>query len=548
MKKSRLKNLHDYLALIVRRKWWVIIPTIALCGLTLLLAQVFPKMYTSRTMILIQQRDVPSDFVKDLIGGNTDERLSAIEQTILSRTNLLKIIGDNESQLPEYRALNDERKVEKLKKRITIEFPSEKRRGVFLPTTSIQIAYRDQNSALAQKIAASLASLFIEQDNRARETKVFGTADFFRAELEKVASQLVESEDKLRKLKMGNRYSLPSEQETNLRTLDRLQIQKNGNLEALDRYVTLQMNMERQISETPPLISRESAAARSGTFARPPNPKVELYRRKEQEYNDLTVKAKPTHPDVRRLKAELEKLQQEIPPEDFAAAEQKGNPAQPVPDMVPNPVYQSLTWQQRQLKTDIGIREKEKQWIEDEIAKYSQRIQNTPRVEQDMLGITRTNQELTKQHEDLKIKLEQANLASSLESKQKGAQFTIIDPANYPLEPSPPGKPVIVLVGFGISLAAGIGMAVLTSSLNQRVWTHQEVERAFDAPVLVEIPSIITPADVRTTRRRKIAQAAALVLLAGLYLGGLYYLFVRQSTLLRVLDPVIEKIQERAAN
>jgi polysaccharide biosynthesis transport protein len=548
MKKARLKNLNDYMALIVRRKWWVIIPTIALCGMTLLLAKVFPKMYTSRTMILIQQRDVPSDFVKDLIGGNTDERLSAIEQTILSRTNLLKILGENEAQLPEYRALNDERKVEKLQKRIAIEFPSEKRRGVFLPTTSIQIAYRDQNPALAQKIAGSLAALFIEQDNRARETKVFGTADFFKSELEKVAGQLKESEDKLRKLKQENRYSLPTEQETNLRTLDRLQIQKNGNLEALDRYVTLQMNLERQISETPALISRESAAARSGSFAPAPNPKVELYRKKEQEYNDLTARAKPTHPDVRRVKAELEKLKQEIPPEDFAAAEQKGNPAQPAPDMVPNPVYQSLTGQLRQLKTDIAIREKEKKWIEDEIGKYNLRIQNTPRVEQDMLGITRANQELTKQHEDLKTKLEQANLASSLESKQKGAQFTIIDAANYPLEPSPPGKPVIVLVGFGLSIAAGVGIAVVTSSLNQRVWTHQEVERAFEAPVLVEIPSIVTPADLKTARLRKIAQAAALVLLAGLYLGGLYYLYARQSTVLRVLDPLIEKIQERAAN
>ena len=37
--------------------------------------------------------------------------------------------------------------------------------------------------------------------------------------------------------------------------------------------------------------------------------------------------------------------------------------------------------------------------------------------------------------------LEQAKLASSLESRQKGAQFEIIDRANYPLEPSPPGKP-----------------------------------------------------------------------------------------------------------
>jgi polysaccharide chain length determinant protein (PEP-CTERM system associated) len=550
MNKSRLKNLNDYLALIVRRRWWVIVPTIALCGVSIMIAKLFPSMYASQTMILIQQRDVPTDFVKDLIGGNTDERLTAIEQTILSRTNLLKILGEFEARLQEYQSLNDEKKVQKLRKRIVIDFPSEKRRGVFLPTTNIQIAYRDQSPDLAQKIAARLASLFIEQDNRAREDKVFGTAEFLETELKKVSDQLQQSEDKLKVLKERYRYDLPSELETNLRTLDRLQLEKNGNLEALDRYVTLQMNLERQISETPALISKE-AVARSNSAGITPahNPKVDIYRQKEREYNELTVKAKPTHPDVRRLKAELDQLRKEIPPEDLAASEDKDGAAQPVqaPDMIPNPVYQSLTAQLRQLKTDIAIRENEKKFIESETAKYNQRIQNTPGVEQEMLEITRTNAELTKQHEDLKIKLEQAKLASSLESRQKGAQFEIIDPANYPLEPSPPSRLVILLAGFGLSLAAGIATAVVVNTLNQRVWTHHELERALEAPVLVEIPSIVTPADLVTARRKKLMHALAFVLLVGLYLGGLYYLYANQSAVLRVLDPIIEKIQDRAS-
>ena len=547
MKKSRLKTLNDYLALIVRRKWWVVGTTVALCGLSLLVARIYPRMYVSRTMILIQQRDVPDDFVKDLIGADTDERLSVIQQTILSRTNLLRILAEFEGRLPEYRGLNDERKVAKLQKRIAIQFPSEKVRGKFLATTNIQIAYRDQSPELAQKVAARLASLFIEQDNRARENKVFGTAEFLESELKKVAEQLKQSEDTMRQLKQRYQNSLPSQQDSNLRTLDRLQVQKNGNLEALDRYVTLQMNFERQISETPAVISRESAAARSGVAATVQNPKVAVYRQKEQEYNDLTVKAKPTHPDVRRLKAELDKLRQEIPPEDLAAAESTGSPAAPAPDMVTNPVYQSLTAQLRQLKTDIAIREKEKQWIEEEMAKYNQRIQSTPGVEQEMLAITRTNSDLTKQHEELKTKLEAAKLAGSLESRQKGAQFEIIDPANYPLEPSPPGRLLILLIGIGISIAAGIAAAVAVNLLNQRVWTHHEIERALDAPVLVEIPSIVTPADLRNNRIRKCASVAAFVLASGLYLGGLYYLYMKQSPVLRLLNPVIEKIEERAS-
>jgi hypothetical protein len=181
------------------------------------------------------------------------------------------------------------------------------------------------------------------------------------------------------------------------------------------------------------------------------------------------------------------------------------------------------------------------------MAKYNRRIQNTPGVEQEMLTITRANQELIKQHEDLKSKLEQARLAGSLESRQKGAQFEIIDPANYPMEPSPPKPIVLLLAGFAISIAAGVAAAFVVDMLNQRVWTHQELERALEAPVLVEIPSITDPGAEKKVLHRRILHAAMLVVFTGVYLGGLYYLYVKQSALLRLLDPLIEKIAERAA-
>lgn len=543
MRKSRLNNIHDYLALIVRRRWWVIGTFVALGGIAILLTLLMPKAYTSQTMILLQPRDVPSDFVKDLIGGNTDERLSAIEQTILSRTNLLKIIDEFENRMPEYRALNDERKVDKLKKRIQIEFPSEKRRGIYLPTTNIIISYRDRNPDLAQKITARLASLFIEQDNRARENKVFGTAEFFEAEVNRVAEELRKSEDTMRTLKQRYRYEMPSEQETNLRTLDRLQLQQNSNLEALDRYITLQMNLERQISETPPTIASNIPGRTAA--GRPVNPKVEVFLKKDLEYKDLIVRAKPDHPDVRRLKSELEQLRKEIPPEDLVVADTETPQAVP---MQPNPVYQNLTAQLNQLKTDIEIREKEKKWIESEMAKYNRRIQSTPQVEQEMLVVTRTYNDLTEQHEGLKKKLEEAKLAGNLESRQKGAQFSIVDPANYPMEPSSPSRILILLLGLASSLAAGVFVAVVVNTLNQRVWTQQEIERAVEAPVLVEIPSMNTPADARRTLRANLAHLVLFLICTGVYFGGLYYMYRRQSPALRLLDSIIEKIEERAAN
>jgi uncharacterized protein involved in exopolysaccharide biosynthesis len=410
------------------------------------------------------------------------------------------------------------------------------------------ISYRNQNPDLAQKITARLASLFIEQDNKNREDKVFGTAEFLETELKKVADELGKSETALKALKQRYRYEMPSEQEPNLRTLDRLQIQKNGNLEALDRFVTLKMNLERQISETPPTIPQASAGNASTSGVSVNSQRVQDYRKKEQEYNELIVKATPLHPDVRRLKTELENLRKELSPEELAVLENKDSAGRPAgPTMVPNPVYRSLTAQLNSLMTDIAIREKEKAWIENEMTKYNQRLQNTPGVEQNMMAIVRANADLTKQHENLKTKLEQARLAGSLESRQKGAQFTIIDPANYPLEPLPPDKPIILLAGFAISLAVGVGLAIVVNMLNQRIWTHHELERALEAPVLVEIPAMIIPSDIRRARIKMALQAVLGVVCAGIYTGGLYYLYLKQAGVVRILDPLIEKIVAKSA-
>jgi polysaccharide biosynthesis transport protein len=549
MKKAKPQNLSEYLALIVRMRWWVIITTIVLSGLVMLVALQFPKIYVSQTMLLLQPRDVPSDFVRDLVGTQTDLRMRAIEQTILSRTNLLRILRDYEDRLPEYRSLNDERKVARLRKGISITFSSGQQRGGGV--ISIEISYRDKDPDLAQRITHRLASLFIEQDNLTRESRVFGTREFMETELAKAAEKLQENQDQLTLFKQRYRYTLPAELDTNLRTLDRLQIQRNSNLEALDRYITLRMNLETSMAQTPRMLPRELA----GWVER--DPQLDLYKARMQEYNTLIVRVRPNHPDARRLKAELDRLEKEIPSEDLAMVHEEiesesetamaGPAGVPVPDMVPNPVYMNLEAQMRQLQTDIDIRERERRWIEEEMNNYNRRIANTPAVEQEMMAIIRENEALTKEYDDLRSKVQEATLSGSLESRQRGEQFNIVDQANFPMEPSSANPILILLAGFFISLGAGVAVAIGADRLKPQVWTLRELEKTLNVPVLVEIPSIVSPSDSRAALLKRVSYVAVFAVFAGVYLGGIYYIYLRQFSVLRYLDPFIEIIAERTA-
>jgi len=373
---------------------------------------------------------------------------------------------------------------------------------------------------------------------------VYGTTEFLTLELAKVAEELSQSESQLQALKGRYRYALPSELDTNLRTLDRLQDQKQSNIEALDRYVSLKLNLEQQLSEIPAEIPREQAIRATGNTT--VDPAVQAYRQKEREYKELIARAKETHPEVRRLKAELEELKKDLP-----EAELNNTSENPLseegtdqsPAMLPNPAYQNLRTQLQQVNTEIGIREREKKWIEEEMTQYNSRVSSTPRVEQEISEVLRINTDLNKQHASLKEKLDQAKLAESAESSQKGTQFRILDRAYYPLAPAPPSRPIIFLVGLVISLGLGVAVAFVVDIASPVVFTQSELERVLQTKVLVEIPRITTPSDIRKNRITGIVYAGSFVALTGLYGGCLYFLYLKQNKLVQILEPVIQRLQ-----
>ena len=135
-----------------------------------------------------------------------------------------------------------------------------------------------------------------------------------------------------------------------------------------------------------------------------------------------------------------------------------------------------------------------------------------------------------------------SKLSESAESSQKGSQFLIVDPANYPLDAAKPNKPTIALVGILLSLLAGIAVGVVVDIANQKMWTLSDVEVLLGAPVLVEIPEIITPADLKERYRKRNTHIALLAALSAVYGVCLYLIYTHQSGVLNRIDPLIMRL------
>jgi len=512
MKTLSFSSPLDYLALLIRRKWWILIPFPLLSLAIGVIAYRLPDVYVSETLILVEPREIPSDFVRDLITVSTAQRVRSVQQTLLSRTNLLRVITEFESQLVNLQGLDDAQKVNKMKDRIELEI--ETRPGM---TSFLRIRYQDQNPELAQKITSWLASLLIETDNRTREEQVFGTAEFLQSEFDKVAQELEQVDQALTRVKYDYLHELPNQLETNLRTLDQLHLQLQANTEAVDRSHEMRLDLEQRISQTDPEIVQQIDAVLEQL-----SPQVREYREKERLYKRLTNKYTEKHPGVQRVRVELDQLKSEIPQEDLIETEE----SEVLEEKKVNPLYQNLTEQLADIKKQIEIRERARERIQAAIETYTLRVQNTPKREQEMASVVRSHNELSHQSQNLKGKLVETRLAESLESKQKGTHFVILDPANYPTTPSKPDRSMIILIGLAFSLSFGGVMAFAVDLCDQKLWTHTEVERLLGAPVLVEVAEIVSEEDLQNRKRKRWIHLTLSILAVALFLAALYYTFV----------------------
>src|SRR5574337_1433844 len=88
------KTIFDQLAVFSYRKWRFIIPLAIGAAIGLAVSVSLPKYYSSTTLILVEEQQVPEQYVTPTDRTPFSQRLNVITQQILSRTKLQQIIRE----------------------------------------------------------------------------------------------------------------------------------------------------------------------------------------------------------------------------------------------------------------------------------------------------------------------------------------------------------------------------------------------------------------------------------------------------------------------
>jgi len=179
-----------------------------------------------------------------------------------------------------------------------------------------------------------------------------------------------------------------------------------------------------------------------------------------------------------------------------------GEQVQPPQAPVRSPELDQVNLEIRNLKTEIGN-------VKQKMAEYQQRVEDTPKREQEMTAVIRDYDNLRDLYKSLLDRKLEAEIAVSMEKKQKGEQFRVLDPAKRPQRPVSPNLPKTLLMSFVLALGVGGGIAYLVEMMDTSFRRPEEIEKECKVPVLLSIPVWQTEESLGKQKRRSVLVAAS---------------------------------------
>ena len=555
------KGLGDYLEVVRRRRWQLLLPALAILLAAVASAWLIPPVYRSSAAILIEQQEIPQDLVRSTVTSYADQRVRIISQRVMTTSKLGEIIERLDLYAPERSAYGLTTAVEKMRLDVALEMVSadvvDPRSGRPVPATiAFTLAYDSSNPQVAQAVASEIAALFLAENLQTRRDAARETAKFVSGEAEKLAEQISVLEGSLATFKEKHANSLPELMQLNLQMMERIETQLRDNEQAIrareERKIYLRSELaqidphsklysttgERVLGAADRLKALEAeyvGLAASYSASHPDRIKTEReiaalrrevgttdtaeLQRKLTEQRAKLVALKDrysdTHPDVKTLRAAIGATERRI------SAARQGAKAAASPDVdSDNPAYIQLQAQLQAAEAELGALQAERAQLKEKLTDLETRIAQAPVIERDYRALARDYDNAIAKYREIKTKQMQAELGESLEVESKGERFVLIEPPQVPEKPSKPNRLAILFIGFVFSIAGGVGNVLLQENIDRSVRGVRGVVNVLGAPPLGVIPCIVTAADLSSRRRRRarlLAAAVAALLLIGIW-------------------------------
>lgn len=564
---DHVNSLQHYIEVIKRRRLSLLLPAMITMAIAVMLAFGIPATYKSEATILIEEQEIPQDFVRTTITSFAAQQVQVISQRVLTVENISEIVdkfnlyaqGGTDSRDPITELAT------KFRENVTVDLVSaeviDPRSGRPTEATiAFTLAFTDATAAIAQSVTNELVTLFLDENLRDRADQVASTEEFLKTEAEQLNKELLALEQQLSDFKTQNEGSLPELYQFNLATLERTQKEHSDVQRRIQELEKSKIELSARLAQLNPsapvvLPSGEtvlSSADRLKALQSEHRGKAAIYRdnhpdliRLEREIRalqtelgigtdvedlrrqlleqnrrlaELQTKYNDNHQDIQSSKNLIAELEESI----RSAGQVKSRANAPRAD---NPAYILLDTQLSTIASEMRSLVNKQIELQDKIRHYEDLIKRAPDVEKDYQALLRDYSNATLKYQEINAKQREAAVSKNLEQEQKGQRFTLIEPPALPVQPISPNRPAILFLGFLIAIAAGLGFALLREVMDGAIHGVHELTSILGEAPLVVIQYINNDDDILQKQNAwKLSMAGALAagLLFVLYLHFFY--------------------------
>lgn len=536
----RTLDLEDYIDVARRHAAWILGPLFAGLVVSTVVAFLVQNTYVSQATLEITPQQISDSIVKTTINQQLTERISEMQQEILSRTSLSSMITDPRLDLyKEERASQPlEDVIENMRNQIHITVdavPGERRASAF----SISFAYRDRTKA--HDTVQTLITKFQEANLNAQHQQQQIVGSFVHDELSEAKAKLEQTEDALTKFRTQNAGKLPEQESLNMNMMTSLQTRLSAINDVLNRAAQDRVQLDAKLaqlkSEMALMDSIDKETDLPAPLIRQNDRLIELNKRitdTESTLAQLQKTYRPNFPDIRDAQSRLDELKSE---RDALQKQQDAELAKPVdaPKKVTNfkraEAVTNLEGQINQTNAlvknnemQIANARKEQQDLNKALENYESRLAATTGIEAKYMDLKHESDEAREKYQVLQTKQQLTEQNNELVQRKAMENLDVLDPPSLPTQPAKPQRWEYVGGGTAIAFIVGLALAGLQEAKDTSLKNLKDVRAYTNLPVLSSIPLLENTMLVRRKRRLAyLAWSAAVIVGILAVAGSLYY-------------------------
>jgi protein tyrosine kinase modulator len=500
----RQRTPGEYLNIIKRRKWLIILPVIAVATAVAYVVYRLPDVYESSTLIVVKPSTLPTSTIPTVAEDGLTRQLSSITQVVTSRSSLEPLIDKYALyQRERQRGVAMEEAIDMMRDSIVVEV--NKTRLDITDGFDIKFRYRDPRTT--QAVTSELASKYVN-------AQASDTINSRRAALEFIDNQVKQTKDELDQIDqkrlqfMQQRLgTLPSEAQSLLSQLSGLREQQKSLMTEVGRLQDRRSSLATQLT----LVQKATAQAIDNASEDLTDPRTtpgyaELVKRKtdlQAELRALESQYKPIHPDVLAKKEQIDSVQKAMDEQvaewkDRISARQKR--LKDSPDMSAAAIQAEMKAVDGEIKRQQGLLNDN----DKNIAQLTDRINKVPGSEVELGAIDREYETKRAAYDKLLAEQQKIALGADAASQQQSEGIQVIDAANLPSKPVAPKR--LMLAAIGVVAGLGVGLllvALFEIPLLLTINSTEDARHYTGLPVLIAVPELLTPQEAHALPRRR---------------------------------------------